>query len=118
MAKRARAPRLEKHEEFKERSGWYLAAWRDFRGLSLEELAEEVGTSKGQISDLETGAEKKGTKQNARYNRDWVESLARALDTTPGFLIDVNPYRVDDAFTAVTNMHRDLAKIWQKKAVS
>lgn len=116
MANRKRQPRIEKHEDFKVKSGWYLAAWRDFRNLSLEELAEEVGTSKGQISDLETGATKGGTKQSARYNRDWVESLARALQTTPGFLLDVNPYSVDETFTAVTQTYRDLHNALNKRA--
>ena len=38
---------LEKH--------WYLREWRNLRGLSQEALAEAAGTSKGYISDLESG---------------------------------------------------------------
>lgn len=97
--------RLEQHEAFRTASGWYLAAWRDYRGLTLEELSEEVGSSKGAVSDLETGRQKADGTKPARFNRDTLDLMARALHTTGGRLIDLNPFTVDqeplDAFSQV-----------------
>jgi transcriptional regulator with XRE-family HTH domain len=76
-------------------SGWYLAAWRDFRQLTLAQLATLSGSSPGAISDLETGHLKKDGKPAARFNRDSVERMAKALDTSAGHLIDVNPFDID-----------------------
>jgi transcriptional regulator with XRE-family HTH domain len=108
MAKRPRNPRTEHHEAFKEASGWYLAAWRDKRGLTLEELAAEVQTSKGMVSDLETGALKSNGERAQRYNADWVIKFAKALDTSGGFLIDVNPYGHETDLAEVTDGYRKL----------
>ncbi len=83
MAKRELGP--VDYEALREASGWYAAAWRDFKKITQQELADEVGSSRGQISDLETGAK-------TRYNRDWVRKFSEALDVRPGFLIDVNPF--------------------------
>lgn len=44
-------------------------------GLTLEKLAERVGTSKGYLSDMEAG--------KRRYNQDWVELLAKELGLEP-----------------------------------
>ena len=92
MAVRPRKARQDQYEALKAASGWYLAAWRDHRGLTLEELAAEVGVSKGTLSDLERGT-------GQRWNRDLVDRAARALETTPGYLIDANPWTVDASFT-------------------
>lgn len=54
------------------RPGWKLRECRKHAGLTLEQLAERVGTSKGYLSDMERG--------ERRYNQDWVELLARELD--------------------------------------
>lgn len=50
---------------------WYAREWREKRGISQEELAERIGTSKGYVSDLESG--------KRRYNRDHVEAIVSAL---------------------------------------
>ena len=107
MAKRPRKPRLDLYESYKAASGWYLAAWRDHRGLTLDELAAEMGSSKGFISDLETGAVDKEGKQR-RFNRDLVDKAAAALDVSPGFLIDVNPFTVEGQFTDRMSVIRQL----------
>ncbi len=108
MAKRPRKPRqLEQYEAYKQASGWYLAAWRDHRGLTLDELAAEMETSKGFISDLETGAVDKDGKRR-RYNSDLLAKAAAAVDTTMGFLVDVNPFTVDGDFTRRVSMIREL----------
>ena len=83
MAKRDLGP--VDYEALREASGWYAAAWRDFKKITQQELADEVGSSRGQVSDLETGAK-------TRYNRDWVKKFSDALGVRPGFLIDVNPF--------------------------
>jgi transcriptional regulator with XRE-family HTH domain len=107
MAKRPRKPRLDQYEAYKTASGWYLAAWRDHRGLTLDELAAEMESSKGFISDLETGAVDKDGKQR-RYNRDLLAKAAAALDVTMGYLVDVNPFTVDGQFTEGVSVIRSL----------
>lgn len=98
MAKKLKQP--EHYDALKEVSGWYLAAWRDLRGLSQQALADEMETSKGQVSDLENGAiNKKG--QQTRYNRDWLEKACKALDVAAGDLIDTNPAREGAKFAAL-----------------
>lgn len=92
MAKHPRKPRESLHEKYREASGWYLAAWRDHRGLTLEDLAAAVGTSKGVVSDLETGARRPSGVLSQRFNRDDVEGFSRALGVTGGALIDINPF--------------------------
>lgn len=116
-ARRPRKPRLDQYEAYKAASGWYLAAWRDHRGLTLEELAAEIDSSKGFVSDLETGATDKDGKQR-RFNRDLVEKLARALGTTGGFLIDSNPFapagRFDDRAGAIRRLpERDQDEVFR-----
>jgi predicted transcriptional regulator len=82
------------YDSYRAASGWYLAAWRDYRGLTLDELAAEIGSSKGYVSDLETGAARPD-RPIRRFNRDIVDSVAKAIGTTGGRLIDVNPYQID-----------------------
>jgi len=90
----------DEYDRMKEQSGWYLRAYRDRAGLTLDALAEEMGTTKGQVSDLEQGAvNKKGVK--TRYNRDWLELACRALDVAAGDLIDTNPFREEPRFAAL-----------------
>ena len=48
---------------------------RKAQGLTLQELAEKVGTSNQQISQLETG--------RRRLNVDWLERLSGALGCHP-----------------------------------
>lgn len=109
MAKRLRKPRAQEQlEAYRKASGWYLAAWRDYRGLTLEELAGEVGTSKGVVSDLETGALRNNGALAQRFNRDDVEKYARALGTTGGFLLDRNPYAADPELEDLSGKFRNL----------
>ena len=91
----AKKEKSEKHyRDLRDRSGWYAAAWRDYRGLSQQEVADEVDTSKGQVSDLETGAK-------TRFNKDWLEKWCRALDVMAGDLIDTNPFVESPRFAAI-----------------
>lgn len=68
----------------------HLRAWRKFRGLSQEQLAERVGSSKAVIGHLETG--------RSGLSHKWLLKLAPALGTTPGFLLDHDPNDMDAAF--------------------
>lgn len=75
----------------------FLREWRLFRGMTLEQLGEAVGTTKGVISELELS--KKG------LSLKWLYRLAPALKTSPGMIVDYNPEDVDpealDAFLRV-----------------
>lgn len=99
MAKKATGPT--DYEALRQSSGWYAAAWRDFRGITQQELADEVGSSRGQISDLETGAK-------TRFNRDWVERFGRALNVTGGRLIDVNPFTLSERLERIAALAHTL----------
>ncbi|MFC7378238.1 helix-turn-helix domain-containing protein [Brevundimonas sp. GCM10030266] len=88
------------YDDLKQASGWYLAAWRDVKGLSQQALADAMETSKGQVSDLENGAiNKKG--QQTRYNRDWLEKACAALEVAAGDLLDTNPAREEPKYAAL-----------------
>lgn len=65
----------------------HLKAWREFRQMSQEELADKVDTAKGVISLLEN---------NKRPLSDkWLYRLASALDTRAGFILDFDPNDLD-----------------------
>jgi transcriptional regulator with XRE-family HTH domain len=129
MSEKPRKTRpLELYEEYREKSGWYLAAWRDFAGLTLEDLASELGRSRGYISDLETGAVRAG-RPATRFNRDLVDQVAKAVHTTGGRLIDVNPFtawehsaRLDETIRALSSEDReavlDMAERLARKSVA
>jgi transcriptional regulator with XRE-family HTH domain len=69
------------------RSVNHLRAWREFRGLTQEELAEKVDTAGNVISLLESGGR--------RLSDKWLYRLAPALKTRPGFLLEFDPNDVD-----------------------
>lgn len=62
-----------------EQKKWFLKEWRVRRGLTQEQLADMVGTSKGYISDLENA--------KRRYNQELLEGLAAALQLAPRDLL-------------------------------
>lgn len=75
----------------------YLRQWRKFRGdLTQEELAEKVGTNANMIGYLEAGERGLSAK--------WLRRLADALDTTPGMILDHDPFDLD----------ADIVDIWVK----
>lgn len=65
----------------------HLRAWREYRGLSQQELAEKAGTSHQVIGYLERG--------RTQLSAKWLRLLAPLLDTTPGMLLDHNPSDLD-----------------------
>jgi transcriptional regulator with XRE-family HTH domain len=83
-----------------------IRAWREFRGLSQEQLAAAAGTSPGMIHQLESG--------DRGLNTRWLARLAPALDTTPGALVDQLPQstpvelpiQISDAWSRATEIER------------
>ncbi|MEM6555716.1 MAG: helix-turn-helix transcriptional regulator [Pseudomonadota bacterium] len=60
-----------------------LRAWREFRSLTQEELAELVGTTAAVISLLENG--------QRGLSATWLRRFAPHLQVSPGFLLDHAP---------------------------
>ena len=72
----------------------HLRAWREFRRMTQEKLAEAIGTRGSVISLLESG--------DRRLSDKWLRRLAPALGTTPGHLLDYDP----------ESLPTDLLEIW------
>lgn len=70
-----------------DRHPFYLKQWRLYRGLSQQQLADRLESSKGYISDLERGVR--------RYNQDLLEALAYALMCEPADLLMRDPTKED-----------------------
>lgn len=66
----------------------YLREWRKHAGLTQEQLAEAVGTSKSQISELE--------RYNLQLSPKWLIRLAPVLGTQPGHILDHDPADLDN----------------------
>lgn len=83
----------------------HLAAWREFRRMTQEDLAEKVGTTASQISMLETGERGLSAK--------WLRRLAPILGTTPGHLLDHDPKTIDndvfDIWVSIDKRDREAA---------
>lgn len=61
----------------------FIRQWRDHRGLTLERLADRVGMTAGNLSQLERG--------NQGYTQNTLEALAEALQTDVASLLMRNP---------------------------
>lgn len=66
-----------------ERPPHYLREWRRRARFTQEQLAEAVGTSKSQISELE--------RFNIELSPKWLRRLAPVLKVQAGWIIDQNP---------------------------
>lgn len=77
----------------------HLKAWREFREMTLEQLAEKVDTSPGMISMLESG--------DRGLSAKWLRRLAPALKTTPGHLLEHDP----------NSLPTDILDIWSHIAL-
>lgn len=94
MPRKAKQHDIERLDDLRRTSGWYLAAWRQYKNLSQTDIALEAGMNKSAISELETGKPRKdGT--IPRFNRDTIERMSAALGITGGMLLDVNPYKAN-----------------------
>lgn len=70
----------------------FLKEWRTYRGLTQEQLAERVGWTKGNVSQLENGVQ--------GYSQEGLEALAEALQCEPGQILNVDPTK-DDAIWSI-----------------
>jgi transcriptional regulator with XRE-family HTH domain len=70
----------------------FLKQWREYRDLTQEQLAERVGWSVGNVSQLERGLQ--------GYSQEGLEALADALQCDPGQLLTVDPTG-DDAIWSI-----------------
>jgi len=82
----------------------FLKAWRLYRGLTLERLAERVGVQPSALSYLERG--------QSAYNQGMLEALAEALNVTPSHILEVDPTKdgeVIDLVRLIDDRNRDQA---------
>lgn len=76
----------------------YLRQWREHKGMSLREMAKEVGTSPSTVSDLETF--------RLQLSPKWLRRFAPVLDCQEGHIIDHDPNDLDS----------DIIDIWTRIA--
>lgn len=76
----------------------YLRQWREFRKMTLRDLAKEVGTSPSTISDLEN--------YKLQLSPKWLRRFSPVLDVQEGHLIDHDPESLDT----------DIIDIWTRIA--
>lgn len=74
----------------------YLKEWRKHRKLTQEQLAEKVGTSKSQISELE--------RYNLQLSPKWLNKIGPVLEVQPGHILDHDPADLDS----------DIIDIWTR----
>lgn len=67
----------------KTRRNTFIRAWRKFRNLTLERVAERIGVTPGALSQLERG--------DTAYTQPMLEALADALSCEPSDLISRPP---------------------------
>ena len=82
-----------------------IRAWREYRGLTQEQLAEAANTSPQQVSRLETGAR--------RLSDVWIGLLTAALSCTPTQLLNEPPGSVIQSEGANTDESDDSMPVEQ-----
>jgi transcriptional regulator with XRE-family HTH domain len=81
-----------------------IRQWREYRGLTQDDLAERLETSKASISRIETGEQ--------AYTQDFLEACADALRTDPASLLMRDPTD-DEAVWSIW----DKAKIGERQMI-
>ena len=77
-----------------------LRAWREFRGFTVAELAKKSGLGAQTITELESGA--------SDLSHKLLTSLAPALSTTPGHILDFEPNDADpEIFDTVRSIPKE-----------
>lgn len=84
-----------------------LRAWREFRQLTQEELANKVGTTAAVISLLENG--------QRGLSAAWLTRFAPHLKVSPGFLLDHSP---GDLTTDILNTWASIPEEHQSEALA
>jgi transcriptional regulator with XRE-family HTH domain len=98
-APRRTQPRIVRH---------YVRQWRDFRGLTQEQLAERVGKSRALITQIEKGW--------TDLTEEMIYSLSEALNCEPGDLFRVNPQKAG-AVVDITDMLKNSDPAIQAEAL-
>jgi len=65
----------------------FIREWREYRGLTLQRLADRLDVTKGALSNVETG--------KSGYTEPMLKALAYALLCEPADLIIRNPLQED-----------------------
>lgn len=68
----------------------FILEWREFRGMSQEELGHRIGMTGGNVSQLERGL--------INYKQDTLEAAADALDCTVVDLLTRKPEESESMF--------------------
>jgi transcriptional regulator with XRE-family HTH domain len=79
----------------------YLKEWRKFRGMTQQDLADRLETSKSVISDMERG--------ELQLSPKWLRRIAPILETQPGHILDHDPNELDSDIIDIW-AHIDLDK--------
>ena len=74
----------------------HLKAWMKFRKMNGAKLALALDITPGMVSDL--------ANSNRALSAKWLRRIAPALRTTPGLLLDHDPFDLDN----------DITEIWLK----
>jgi transcriptional regulator with XRE-family HTH domain len=61
----------------------YIRQWRTYRGLTLQRVADRIGTTHASLSRIERGVQP--------YSQPMLEAIADALQTDPASLLIRNP---------------------------
>lgn len=77
--------KLQKRKPQKTEPRHYVKQWREYRGLTQEQLADRVDKSRGLISQIESGT--------TGLAEDMIYALAEAFRCAPGDLFRVNPLK-------------------------
>ena len=86
----------------------HLRAWMRYREIKGAQLAEMLGVTPGMVSDL--------ANSKRALSAKWLRRIAPLLKTTPGHLLDHDPYSlssdiVDIWLTATEEQRRQLARV-------
>lgn len=87
--------------------GSRIRKYREERGLSQKQLAELIGVSNSRVSNWEQGIN--------RPDADILAEICRALDVSPGVLLDVRlcPDELDDQERKVIKAYRTKTQLQQ-----
>ena len=75
----------------KNRRPHFIREWREFRGLTQEQLADRLGTTKANISRVEN--------RRQGYTQDFLEACADALMTEPASLLIRDPSKPEAIYS-------------------